>query len=170
MGSASYAAGEFGDLVHRTLGELFVGGFVIAVMFVVSRSGPRAAAPHVRTSPLAELEKLPRTPAPVPARLGPTVGSLLDEGRIASALWLRLRRRVRSARGRCDWIVYSERDGLLRRARTQQHAVRWTRQHMAANRDSGPLLITNVEEAGPELLGQQALFPLPERPDVLVPR
>lgn len=175
VGSEPYAAGEFGDMVHSVLGELFVGvlfvgGIVIALTFVISRGGPGPATPPVRTSPLADLEKLPRTPAPDPARSGPTVGSLLDEGRIASALWLRLRRRVRSAQGRCDWIVYSNKDGLLRRARTQQHAVRWTRQHMAAYRDSGPLLITNVEEVNPELLGLQPLFPLPGQPDVLVPR
>lgn len=175
MGTEPYAAGEFGDLVHSVLGELFVGvlfvgGIVIALMFVISRGRPGPATPPVRTSALADLEKLPRTPAPAPARSGPTVVSLLDEGRVAAALWLRLRRRVRSAQGRCDWIVYSDKDGLLRRARTQRDAVRWTRQHMAANRDSGPLLITDVEEIDPELLGQQPLFPLPGQPDVLVPR
>ncbi|MGW7068837.1 hypothetical protein ACWGII_37965 [Streptomyces sp. NPDC054855] len=162
-------------MIDSMLGELlvsvlFVGGIVIALMFVVSRGRPGPAAPPVRTSPLAELEKLPRAPAPAPARLGPTLDSLLAEGRVAAALWLRVRRKVRSARGRCDWIVYSESNGLLRREQTQQHAVRWTRQHMATNRDSGPLLITNVEEVNPELLGQQPLFPLPGMPDVLVPR
>lgn len=80
-------------------------------------------------------------------------------------MWLQpsaIRRAWLSARGRCDWFVHTEQDGLLRRERTRRAALRWARGY-------GEPCAVSPQDLVPELAGRVALYP-GEGPDTYVPR